>query len=61
MTNYTQPMTSKIDFDALEAEYDDTPTFQPVAKPTRPVGSRADQSRYIKPRRDGSHKRMEQS
>lgn len=54
-------MTSRIDYEALEDEYAELPTKQATAKPTGPVGSRTDQARFIKPRRDGSHKRMEQS
>ena len=47
-----------IDYDALEDEYAELPTKQATAKPTGPVGSRTDQARFIKPRRDGAHKRI---
>ena len=47
-----------IDYDALEDYYGDLTAKQTVAKPTGPVGSRTDQARFIKPRRDGAHKRQ---
>lgn len=48
----------KIDYEALDEQFDSLPTHAPVARPTRPVGSLTDNLRQVKPNRDGAHKRM---
>jgi len=56
LTGYNTRM--KIDYEALDEQFDSLPTHAPVARPTRPVGSLTDNLRQVKPNRDGAHKRM---
>lgn len=48
---------SKIDYDALEDEFEDLPSHEKKGKPQTAVGSLTDNLRQVKPNRDGARKR----
>ena len=47
----------RIDYEDLEAEYDQLPSREYIRRSTEPVGSLTDNRRKTKPNRDGAHKR----
>jgi hypothetical protein len=47
----------RIDYEELEAEFDELPSRGYIRRSTEPVGSLTDNRRKTKPNRDGAHKR----
>lgn len=48
-----------INYEDLEEMYDNLPKNEKVARNTAPEGSLTDNLRFVEPRRNGAHKRVQ--